>query len=123
MTTATTETRKVDYSSDPLLTDPAFRQRLMADICRTGLAIEQALRSAQVGPCKRVHRRRPRPGEGCLALPCRRVAVMPGNLAGPMAPACRPAHPPACLPPAAQDVEGVVDPDGKVTVVQTRPQM
>ncbi|KAL4422809.1 hypothetical protein ABPG75_009006 [Micractinium tetrahymenae] len=68
VTTAATETRKVDYSSDPLLTDPAFRQRLMADVCRTGLAIEQALGSAQ-------------------------------------------------------DVEGVVDPDGKITVVQTRPQM
>ncbi|KAL4448876.1 hypothetical protein ABPG77_007593 [Micractinium sp. CCAP 211/92] len=68
VTTATTETRRVDYSSDPLLTDPDFRQRLMADICRTGLAIEKALGSAQ-------------------------------------------------------DVEGVVDPDGKVTVVQTRPQM
>ncbi|KAI3430517.1 hypothetical protein D9Q98_005110 [Chlorella vulgaris] len=68
VTTATTERCKVDYSSDPLLTDPAFRQRIMTDICAAGLAIEQALGSAQ-------------------------------------------------------DVEGVIDADGKVTVVQTRPQM
>ncbi|EFN51271.1 hypothetical protein CHLNCDRAFT_37464 [Chlorella variabilis] len=68
VTTATTVRRKVDYSSDPLMTDPEFRGRLMRDICRAGLAIEQALGSAQ-------------------------------------------------------DVEGVVDREGKVTVVQTRPQM
>lgn len=40
--------RKVDYSADPILADPAFQKRLLADICRTGLAIEQALGSAQV---------------------------------------------------------------------------
>lgn len=68
VTTATTNTSKVDYSADPILTDEAFRNKMMADICKTGLAIEEALGSAQ-------------------------------------------------------DVEGVVDPDGKVTVVQTRPQM
>ena len=66
---ATTETRRVDYSADPLLTDPALRHRLMADVCRAGLALELALGSV------------------------------------------------------AQDVEGVVDPEGRVTVVQTRPQM
>eukprot|EP00887_Chlorella_sp_A99_P007269 scaffold2.g7269.t1 len=60
--------RKVDYSTNPLLCDEAFRRRLMADVCRTGLAIEQALGSPQ-------------------------------------------------------DVEGVVDPDLRITVVQTRPQM
>jgi alpha-glucan,water dikinase len=68
VTTATTERRKVDYSADPLLTDPGFRTRLMREICKAGLAIEQALGSAQ-------------------------------------------------------DIEGVVDADGRVTVVQTRPQM
>ncbi|PRW33076.1 alpha-glucan water chloroplastic [Chlorella sorokiniana] len=68
VTTASTERRKVDYSSDPLMTDPGFRHRLMVEVCKAGLAIEQALGSAQ-------------------------------------------------------DVEGVVDADGTLTVVQTRPQM
>lgn len=40
---------QVDYSSDPLMTDPGFRHRLMVEVCKAGLAIEQALGSAQVG--------------------------------------------------------------------------
>ncbi len=63
-----TERRKVDYGSDRIMTDLDFRRRLMAEICKTGMAIEQALGGAQ-------------------------------------------------------DVEGVVDPNGAITVVQTRPQM
>lgn len=38
----------MDYSSDPLMTDPGFRHRLMLEVCKAGLAIEQALGSAQV---------------------------------------------------------------------------
>lgn len=29
-----TERHKVDYSSDRIMTDPEFRRKLMADICR-----------------------------------------------------------------------------------------
>ncbi|RMZ55539.1 hypothetical protein APUTEX25_000122 [Auxenochlorella protothecoides] len=36
-----------DYSADDLLMDPGFRRRLMTDVCRVGLEIEQALGSAQ----------------------------------------------------------------------------
>ncbi len=59
---------KVDYGSDRIMQDDAFRRELMSRICKTGLAIENALGGAQ-------------------------------------------------------DVEGVVDPQGRITVVQTRPQM
>jgi hypothetical protein len=48
---AATVRRKVDYSADPVMTDDAFRRRMMTDICRAGLAIEQALGSAQVCLC------------------------------------------------------------------------
>jgi hypothetical protein len=33
------------------MTDDAFRRRMMTDICRAGLSIEQALGSAQVCLC------------------------------------------------------------------------
>merc|ERR1712072_837798 len=42
-----TEERPVDYSSDPLLTDVAFQQKMMADVLRTGAAIERSLGSPQ----------------------------------------------------------------------------
>ncbi|KAK9852315.1 hypothetical protein WJX84_008608 [Apatococcus fuscideae] len=42
-----TELRKVDYSSDRLLQDEAFRKDLMTRIAKAGLAIEEALGSAQ----------------------------------------------------------------------------
>ncbi len=59
---------QVDYTSDPLLQDEAFRRSIMVSVARVGLEVERALGSVQ-------------------------------------------------------DVEGVVDSDGVVTVVQTRPQM
>jgi alpha-glucan, water dikinase len=58
----------VDYSSDPLTADVAFRKELLSKIARSGWALEEALGGAQ-------------------------------------------------------DVEGVVDPEGKVYIVQTRPQV
>eukprot|EP00873_Tetraselmis_striata_P000762 jgi/Tetstr1/421026/TSEL_012071.t1 len=61
-------TERVDYTCDPLIQDEEFRNRILSQICKVGLAIEEALGSAQ-------------------------------------------------------DVEGVVDPDGNITVVQTRPQV
>lgn len=36
-----TERRKVDYSSDRIMTDLGFRRKVMADIVKTGLAIEK----------------------------------------------------------------------------------
>ena len=57
-----------DFSDDPILTDEAFRKKLLGRICEVGKAIEDSMGSAQ-------------------------------------------------------DIEGVVDPDGNVTVVQTRPQV
>ena len=39
--------RPVDYSGDRLMTDPAFQQALMVKIAKVGLAIEDALGSAQ----------------------------------------------------------------------------
>jgi alpha-glucan,water dikinase len=58
----------VDYTSDPLIADESFRRHILSQICKVGLAIEEALGSPQ-------------------------------------------------------DVEGVVDPEGNITVVQTRPQV
>lgn len=68
VTTAQTVREVVDYSSDPLISDPEFRRQLMEKICRAGAEIETSLGSAQ-------------------------------------------------------DIEGVVDHDLNVYVVQTRPQM
>jgi alpha-glucan,water dikinase len=68
VTTAQTVREVVDYSSDPLISDPEFRRKLMEKICRAGAEIETSLGSAQ-------------------------------------------------------DVEGVIDHDLNVYVVQTRPQM
>uniref|UniRef100_A0A7S1X676 Pyruvate phosphate dikinase AMP/ATP-binding domain-containing protein n=1 Tax=Tetraselmis chuii TaxID=63592 RepID=A0A7S1X676_9CHLO len=61
-------TERVDYTSDPLIADESFRRHILSQICKVGLAIEEALGSPQ-------------------------------------------------------DVEGVVDPEGNITVVQTRPQV
>ena len=58
----------MDYSSDPLLTDVAFQQKMMADVLRTGAAIERSLGSPQ-------------------------------------------------------DIEGCIDSEGRIIVVQTRPQV
>lgn len=63
-----TQTRKVDYGADRLLTDEGFRTGLLSSIARVGTAVEDALGSAQ-------------------------------------------------------DIEGCVEADGTITVVQTRPQM
>jgi alpha-glucan,water dikinase len=68
ITTAQTVREVVDYSADPLVSDPEFRRALMEKICRVGAEIEASLGSAQ-------------------------------------------------------DVEGVVDHELNVYVVQTRPQM
>ncbi|GFH06757.1 PPDK_N domain-containing protein [Haematococcus lacustris] len=68
ITMDTTETRKVDYMDDQLVQDPGFRRDITSRICKVGMAIEQALGSAQ-------------------------------------------------------DIEGVVGPDGVITIVQTRPQV
>ncbi|KAK9809702.1 hypothetical protein WJX73_007079 [Symbiochloris irregularis] len=67
ITMDSTETRKVDYGADRLLTDEGFRNELLAKIAKVGAAVEDALGSAQ-------------------------------------------------------DIEGCVEEDGSVTVVQTRPQ-
>mmetsp|Transcript_39261 Transcript_39261/g.92974 ORF Transcript_39261/g.92974 Transcript_39261/m.92974 type:complete len:1415 (-) Transcript_39261:222-4466(-) len=61
-------TKRVDYTRDSMITDDEFRRRILSQICKVGVAVEEALGSAQ-------------------------------------------------------DVEGVVDPDGKIFVVQTRPQV
>ena len=58
----------IDYSSDPLVADTEFRNNMMKRVAEVGLAIEQALGTAQ-------------------------------------------------------DVEGAIDAEGNITVVQTRPQM
>ncbi|KAK9867578.1 hypothetical protein WJX84_002715 [Apatococcus fuscideae] len=63
-----TKLQKVDYSSDRLVQDESFRKDLMTRIAKAGLAIEEALGSAQ-------------------------------------------------------DIEGAVEENGAITVVQTRPQM
>ena len=138
ITTARTERLKVDYSADPLMTDAAFRHRIMADICRTGLAIEQALGSAQVGGRaagaaawgrRRNHVGARGRGQAAAAVrgaaaahqcwprpvPALNTRVRPSHMFSP-SPAT---HPRVQL----QDIEGVVDPDGRITVVQTRPQM
>lgn len=65
---------QVDYSSDPLMTDPGFRHRLMVEVCKAGLAIEQALGSAQVGG---------REGLAACLVPGAVDAGWAGHLAGP----------------------------------------
>ena len=62
------EPSRVDYSSDPIMTDMGFRRKLLTEVARVGLELEDVLGSAQ-------------------------------------------------------DIEGCVDKDGNVHVVQTRPQM
>jgi len=68
VTTAVMTQEVVDYSSDPLISDPEFARDLMCKVCTVGADIEKSLKSPQ-------------------------------------------------------DIEGVIDPDLNVTVVQTRPQM
>lgn len=68
VTTAVMTQEVVDYSSDPVVSNPDFARDLMSRVCQVGAAIEASLQSPQ-------------------------------------------------------DVEGVIDPELNITVVQTRPQM
>jgi alpha-glucan,water dikinase len=47
VTTAATARATVDYSSDPLLADPALRLKVMTLVARAGAEIEAALGGAQ----------------------------------------------------------------------------
>lgn len=49
-----------DYSADDLLMDPGFRRRLMTDVCRVGLEIEQVME------CEGVEGRREGVGVVCV---------------------------------------------------------